>query len=153
MNDESDEDRRFMRRALALADEAESLGEVPVGAVLVRSGEIIGEGYNNPISSHDPSAHAEVRALRDAAYQVGNYRLPDSVLYVTLEPCAMCAGAMVHARVERLVFAAPDPRAGAAFSQMRLLEGDVLNHQVRWEQGLFGEEAAQKLRDFFRKRR
>ena len=111
-----------MERALALARRAAAAGEVPVGAVLVRDGEIIGEGYNRPISACDPTAHAEILALRQAAARVGNYRLPDSILYVTLEPCPMCAGAIVHARVKRVVFGASDPRTGAAGTVFNLLQ-------------------------------
>ena len=146
-------DADFMRRALELAEEAARVGEVPVGAVLVRDGEIIGQGYNAPVSSSDPSAHAEIVALRDAARRVGNYRLPGSVLYVTLEPCTMCVGAMVHARVEKLVFAAREPRAGVVCSQASDLDRPFYNHNVCWEEGLLAEESARLLQAFFRQRR
>ncbi len=146
-------DIRFMERALLLAGRAEAEGEVPVGAVLVRSGEIIGEGYNRPIIAHDPTAHAEIQALRDAATRVGNYRLVDSTLYVTLEPCPMCAGAIVHARVARVVFGAPDPRTGAAGSVFNLLQTEQLNHRTELTGGVLAEESAAMLRNFFRARR
>lgn len=146
-------DADFMRRALELASEAAGVGEVPVGAVVVRDGEIIGQGYNAPVSSSDPSAHAEIVALRDAARRVGNYRLPGSVLYVTLEPCTMCIGAIVHARVERLVFAAREPRAGVVCSQGSDLDRPFYNHRVRWEEGLLAGESAALLQEFFRRRR
>jgi len=150
----ADPDLAFMRHALALARRAEAAGEVPVGAVLVRDGRIIGEGSNQPIGRHDPTAHAEVLALRDAGARVQNYRLPGSTLYVTLEPCPMCAGAIVHARVARVVFAACDPRSGAAGSVFDLLPSDSrFNHRTRCEGGLLAEEAGQLLRDFFRTRR
>jgi tRNA(adenine34) deaminase len=147
-------DTHFMRRALELARQAEQAGEVPVGAVLVRDGRIIGEGYNQPIGCHDPTAHAEVVALRAAGQAQANYRLPGSTLYVTLEPCPMCAGAIVHARVARVVFAARDPRTGAAGSVFDLLPSDQrFNHRTSCEGGLLAEEAAELLRQFFRQRR
>lgn len=143
-----------MHRALVLARKAEAAGEVPVGALLVRRGEVIGEGWNRPIGTHDPSAHAEIVALRDAATRQRNYRLPGSTLYVTLEPCPMCAGAIVHARVDRVVFAATDPRAGAAGSVFDLLPSDSrFNHRVACEGGLLAQESAELLRSFFRARR
>src|SRR5512145_1042511 len=123
------DDQHFMRRALALAREAEVAGEVPVGAVLVRDATIVGEGWNRPLTSCDPTAHAEIVALRAGAQTLGSYRLTDTTLYVTLEPCAMCAGAMVHARVRRLVFAAADPRAGAAGTVFNLVQHSSLNHR------------------------
>ena len=128
-SDGIDVDRLFMARALELAREAERAGEVPVGAVVVKDGVIVGEGWNRPISTHDPSAHAEMIAMRAAAQALENYRLLDTTLYVTLEPCAMCAGAMVHARVSRLVYAATDPRAGAAGSVFNILQHTALNHR------------------------
>lgn len=142
-----------MRRALELAHRAELEGEVPVGAVVVRDGELLGEGWNRPISSHDPTAHAEIQALRQAASLVNNYRLPGTTLYVTLEPCVMCAGAMIHARVERLVYAASDPKTGAAGSVFDTLLSDKHNHRVQCEGGVLEEESAELLREFFRKRR
>jgi tRNA(adenine34) deaminase len=146
-------DIEFMRRALALAHHAEEAGEVPVGAVVVQSGEIIGEGWNQPIRAHDPSAHAEMVALRAAAARQHNYRLADSVLYVTLEPCAMCAGAIVHARVARVVFGATDPKAGAGGSVFNLLASDKLNHRAQIEGGVLAEECGDVLRRFFQARR
>ncbi|MCB1788531.1 MAG: tRNA adenosine(34) deaminase TadA [Chromatiaceae bacterium] len=148
------EDEAFMRRALELARHAELQGEVPVGALVVKDGRIIGEGWNQPIGSHDPTAHAEVVALRDAAAKAENYRLTGATLYVTLEPCPMCAGAIVHARIERVVYAARDPRAGAAGSVFDLLPSDErFNHYTRCEGGLLADESATLLRDFFRARR
>lgn len=144
----------FMQHALTLAQQAELAGEVPVGAVLVRDGEIIGEGFNQPIGRHDATAHAEVMALRAAGEHAQNYRLPESTLYVTLEPCPMCAGAIVHARVGRVVFAASDPRAGAAGSMFDLLPSDErFNHRTECIGGLLAEEAGELLRNFFRVRR
>ena len=148
-----DADLEFMRRALELADRAAELGEVPVGAVLVRDNEIIGEGWNQVISGSDPTAHAECVALRDAAQKAGNYRLPATTLYVTLEPCTMCVGALVHARVQRLVFAAREPRAGVICSCAHALDADYYNHKVDWEEGLLAGESAARLQDFFRQRR
>ncbi|MGB5397367.1 MAG: tRNA adenosine(34) deaminase TadA [Gammaproteobacteria bacterium] len=147
-------DQAFMRRALELAQRAEAADEVPVGAVMVAGNEIIGEGWNQPISSNDPTAHAEVIALRSAAAACRNYRLPGTTLYVTLEPCAMCAGAIIHARVDRVVFAATDPRSGAAGSAFDLLPSDQrFNHYTRCEGGVLAEESAAMLRAFFRTRR
>lgn len=147
-------DQAFMHRALELAQRAERAGEVPVGALVVAHDQIIGEGWNQPISSHDPSAHAEIVALRAAAAALRNYRLPGSTLYVTLEPCAMCAGAIVHARVERVVFAATDPRSGAAGSTFDLLPSDRrFNHYTACEGGVLAEQSAAMLRAFFRARR
>ena len=130
-----EDDEYWMHRALELARAGEAAGEVPVGAVLVRDGEALGEGWNAPIGRCDPTAHAEIVALRAAASALSNYRLSGSTLYVTIEPCAMCAGALVHARVARVVFAAREPRAGAVASQLRLLDGDFLNHRVEWCEG------------------
>lgn len=149
MND----DEKFMRRALELAREAEAAGEVPVGAVIVRDGEIIAEGWNRPIATCDPTAHAEIIAMRAAAKVVGSYRLVGTTLYVTLEPCPMCAGAMVHARVGRLVFGATDPRAGAAGTLFNIVQHPVLNHRLECTGGVFADEAAKQLRDFFTARR
>jgi tRNA(adenine34) deaminase len=146
-------DGSFMRRALDLAHEAQRAGEVPVGAVIVKDGAIVGEGWNRPISTHDPSAHAEMIAMRSAAQQLGNYRLLDTTLYVTLEPCAMCAGAMVHSRVKRLVFAAKDPRAGAAGSVFNIVQHDALNHRLVAEGGILADECSALLRGFFLARR
>ncbi|HIP68850.1 MAG TPA: tRNA adenosine(34) deaminase TadA [Chromatiales bacterium] len=146
-------DEKWMRRALEMAKQAEQVGEVPVGAVLVKDGLLIAEGYNQPISSCDPTAHAEIVTLRKAGPEQKNYRLPGTTLYVTLEPCPMCAGAMIHARIERLVYAAIDPRTGAAGSVFNLINDHRHNHQIRLEQGLFEPEASELLKNFFRKKR
>lgn len=147
------QDEAFMREALRLAHSAAEAGEVPVGAVLVRDGDIIGRGANCPIGAHDPTAHAEIRALRDAGASEQNYRLVDSTMYVTLEPCAMCVGAMLHARVARVVFAAPDPKTGACGSVVNLFGEARLNHHATVEGGLLAEESAALLRSFFAARR
>lgn len=149
----ADEDHRWMTRALELGAEAAAAGEVPVGAVVVLGGKLIGEGWNQPVASHDPSAHAEIVALRVAARTIGNYRLSGASLYVTIEPCAMCAGALVHARVAQLVFAAREPRAGAVISNLGLLEREFLNHRVAWREGVCEPVAAQLMKDFFVRRR
>ena len=147
-------DERFMRRALELARNAEVEGEVPVGALVVVDGVIVGEGWNRPIGSCDPTAHAEIVALRAAGKQLDNYRLPGSTLYVTLEPCPMCASAIVHARVARVVYGAPDPRAGAAGSVFDLLPSDArFNHRTACAGGVLAEESGAMLRAFFRARR
>lgn len=142
-----------MQRALQLAQAGEALGEVPVGAVLVQDGVIIGEGFNAPITRHDPTAHAEVVALRAAAEFAGNYRLENTTLYVTLEPCTMCVGALVHARVGRVVFAAAEPKAGSLVSARRQLDSGYYNHVFAFEGGLLADEASIMLSDFFRRRR
>ena len=147
------QDEEFMRAALELADQAEQTGEVPVGAVVVMEGGIVGRGANAPIADSDPTAHAEMVALRQAARAVDNYRLPGATLYVTVEPCAMCAGALVAARVARLVFGARDLRFGAVRSKFRLADSDLLNHQVVVVEGVLAEECGRKLQDFFRRRR
>ena len=147
------DDNRWMERALALAGQAAAAGEVPVGAVLVREGIVLGEGYNQPIAGHDPTAHAEIMALRAAATAEQNYRLPGSTLYVTLEPCTMCFGAMVHARVARLVYAASEPRAGVCESQLHLPTVEFYNHRMVVEGGLLKEESAVMLKQFFAQRR
>ncbi len=146
-------DEAWMRRALELAREAERAGEVPVGAVIVRDGAIVGEGANRPIGTRDPTAHAEMVALRAAAATSESYRLTGTTLYVTLEPCAMCAGAMVHARVQRLVYAATDPRAGAAGSIFNIVQHPALNHRVEVEGGVLADECGRMLRAFFAARR
>ncbi|MEE4202864.1 MAG: tRNA adenosine(34) deaminase TadA [Halieaceae bacterium] len=147
------DDEAFMARALQLAAAAGANDEIPVGAVVVIDGEVVGEGANAQIATADPTAHAEVVALRDAAAKVGNYRLPGATLYVTLEPCTMCCGAMVHARVAELVFATREPKAGAVVSTANALDNAALNHQVRWREGPGREASANLLRDFFRARR
>ncbi|HHX33961.1 MAG TPA: nucleoside deaminase [Gammaproteobacteria bacterium] len=147
------QDQLFMRVALGLAEQGAALGEVPVGAVLVQDGEIIGRGFNSPISLNDPSAHAEVQAIRDAAARLHNYRLPKTTLYVTLEPCHMCAGLIVHARIARVVFAASEPRAGAVESQGCFFNQSFLNHRVEVSGGVLAQESAQMLKSFFKARR
>ena len=146
-------DEFWMRRALQLAGRARAEGEVPVGAVLVMDDDCIGEGWNRPISARDPTAHAEIEALRAGAARTGNYRMPGATLYVTLEPCAMCAGAIILARIKRLVYAAADPRAGAAGSVFNILQSAQLNHRVELASGILEKEAATLLQTFFRERR
>ena len=148
-----DGDERYMRRALELAAQAGEEGEVPVGAVLVLDGCIAGEGRNRMIRAADPTAHAEIDALRAACRSAGNYRLPGAELFVTLEPCAMCAGALILARLSRVVFAAHDPRSGAAGSVFNVLDNTSLNHRCQVESGLLEQESAKLLRSFFRARR
>ncbi|HEY1254295.1 MAG TPA: tRNA adenosine(34) deaminase TadA [Terracidiphilus sp.] len=143
----------FMQAAIMEARQAAEAGEVPIGAVIVREGEIVARGQNRVLRSLDPTAHAEIVAMRAAAAFVGNYRLLGCTLYVTLEPCAMCAGAMIHARLERLVFAAADPKAGACGSVLSVLNHPQLNHQMQVEQGVLADESAELLRSFFRERR
>ena len=149
----SEDDSIFMRRALELAAHASSLNEVPVGAVLVRHKKIIGEGWNAPISNHDASHHAEIAAIRDACDAVQNYRLPGTTLYVTLEPCTMCFGALIHARIERVIFAAKEPRAGVLVSQLQLPEASIYNHQLTIACGLYADESVALLQHFFQARR
>lgn len=147
------EDERYLRRALELAGQAGENGEVPVGAVLVLDGRVVGEGRNRMIEAADPTAHAEIEALRAACGSAGNYRLPGAELFVTLEPCAMCAGALVLARMARVVFSAPDPRSGAAGSVFNVLQNASLNHRCEVHSGLLEEESAELLRSFFLSRR
>lgn len=147
------DDARWMQRALDLAKRAAGEGEVPVGALIVKDDQILGEGWNHPIKVHDPSAHAEMIALRAAAQRVGNYRLTGTTLYVTLEPCVMCAGAIIHARVQRLVFGAWDPKAGAVSSVYDVIAKPRLNHTVDWTGGVMEAESGELLREFFRARR
>lgn len=146
-------DEHWMCHALKLAERARDEGEVPVGAVLVKGDEIISEGWNRPIASHDPTAHAEIMALRAGALHLSNYRLTGCTLYVTLEPCVMCAGAIVHARVERLVFGAHDPKAGAAGSVFDILHSSLLNHRVDCVDGVLAQECGELLTRFFKLRR
>lgn len=146
-------DEKYMRRAIELAGQGEQLGEIPVGAVIVCDGEIIGEGFNQPITSNDPTAHAEIVALRAAAEKIKNYRLVDSTLYVTLEPCTMCVGALVHARIARLVFGTTEPKAGAVVSQSQLLDANYFNHRINMQSGVLAETCQHQLSDFFRRRR
>ena len=143
----------FMRRAIELAAAAERTGEVPVGAVVVHDGRIIGEGFNSPIADRDPTAHAEIVAMRRAAQALGNYRLDGATIYATLEPCIMCAGAIVHARVGRLVFGARDLRFGGVRSKFRLADSELLNHKVDVVEGVLGAECTQILQRFFTQRR
>ena len=152
-NDQHADDELFMAEALRLAEQGAAIGEVPVGAVLVQDGVIIGRGYNSPIGLNDPSAHAEVQAIRDAATRLQNYRLPDTTLYVTLEPCNMCAGLIVHARVARVVFAAHEPRAGVVASQGCFFSQPFLNHNVQVTGGVLAEASAHMLKAFFKARR
>jgi len=147
------DDAAWMRYALRLAQRAEAQGEVPVGAVVVKDGKVIAEGWNNPITLHDPTAHAEIVALRNAGKALGNYRLVDATLYVTLEPCVMCMGAISHARIKRLVFGAADPKRGAVCNALQLAEADFLNHRIEWLGGVMATECGDLLRDFFRAKR
>ncbi len=146
-------DEQFMREALALARQAEACDEVPVGAVVVKNGEIVGAGFNQPIGKHDPTAHAEITALRDAASRLGNYRLPGCEIYVTLEPCAMCSGAIMHARIARVVFGARDLKTGAVGSVINLFSETRLNHHAEVVGGVLAEECGAMLSAFFAKRR
>ena len=146
-------DHQFMQQAIEQAQLAALAGEVPVGAVLVRDGKVVSKGFNQPITRHDPSAHAEMLALRLAAKAEENYRLPGSTLYVTLEPCTMCAGAMLHARVDRIVYGASDPKTGAAGSVLDVFSLKQINHQTTVEGGIMGEECGELLRSFFKERR
>jgi tRNA(adenine34) deaminase len=149
----SERDQFWMQRALELAQQAVVAGEVPVGAIIVLNNEIIGEGSNSPIKHHDPTAHAEIIAMRDAAQHIENYRLVDATLYVTLEPCLMCAGAMVHARIARLVYGATDAKAGAVQSQCQVLNFPYLNHRVTVSGGLLADQCGELLTQFFKARR
>ncbi len=143
----------WMNHALVLAEEAARHGEVPVGAVVVRDNEIIGSGFNQPIETHDPSAHAEIQAIRQAALKMRNYRLPGCTLYVTLEPCTMCVGAIIHARIQTLVFGAREPRFGAIVSGRQLLEQGPYNHQVEWIEGVLAQPCGEIMQRFFQQRR
>ncbi len=147
-------DEEWMQQAYELAALAASKGEIPVGAVIVSNNQIIGQGFNTPISSHDPTAHAEIQAIRQACLSIQNYRLPeDATLYVTLEPCTMCVGALVHARVQRVVFATTEPKAGSLVSARRLLENGYYNHKFTVDVGCLHQQCSQQLSDFFKKRR
>jgi tRNA(adenine34) deaminase len=153
MSSWSDSDVRFMTLALDLARNARAAGEVPVGALLVNEHRIVGQGWNRPIASSDPTAHAEIEAIRTASQQLRNYRLPGSTLYVSLEPCVMCAGAIVNARIQRLVFAARDLRFGAIRSRFRLADSELSNHRVVVDEGLLAADSAELLQDFFNRLR
>ena len=146
-------DQQYMCMAIEQAQLAAQSGEVPVGAVLVKDGQVISKAFNKPIANHDPSAHAEMLALREAALAEENYRIPGSTLYVTLEPCAMCSGAMLHARIDRVVYGASDPKTGAAGSVLDIFASKQINHQTSVEGGIMSEECGQLLRDFFKGRR
>ncbi len=146
-------DEKWIHYALSLADKAYQQDEVPVGAVIIKNDKIIADGWNQPIANHDPSAHAEIMALRHAGQAQQNYRLPETTLYVTLEPCVMCAGAIIHARVERVVFGAYDPKTGAARSVFNVFADNRHNHQIEVTSGILAEQCGNKLRDFFRERR
>ena len=146
-------DQQYMLMAIEQAQLAAQSGEVPVGAVLVRDGQVISKAFNKPIANHDPSAHAEMLALREAALADENYRIPGSTLYVTLEPCAMCSGAMLHARIDRVVYGAQDPKTGSAGSVLDIFSSKQINHQTSVEGGIMSEECGQLLRDFFKGRR
>ena len=149
MND----DLKWMQRAYELAQKAKEQDEVPVGAVIVHENKIIGEGWNQPISSNDPTVHAEIIALRQAGQALNNYRLPDATMYVTLEPCAMCAGALIHARLAKLIYAADDPKTGACGSVFNLLQTSELNHKVEIEKGVMKEECRSLIQGFFKEKR
>ena len=136
------EDKHYMAIAYSLAQQAASEGEVPVGAVVVVAGEVVGRGYNRPIVAHDPSAHAEIVALRDAAATLNNYRIPDATLYVTMEPCTMCAGAMVHARIQRLVYGCPEPKSGVAHSNGNIFASEHFNHRIEVSGGVMASECS-----------
>ena len=148
-----DSDAHYMDLALLEAKKAETAGEVPVGAIIVCGGDVIGRGFNQPISRSDPTAHAEILALREAAHHQGNYRLPDATMYCTVEPCMMCAGAIIHARICRLIFGTPDPKAGSAGSIYNVLTDPRLNHRVDVISGIREDECAALVREFFAKRR
>ena len=146
-------DSAFMRQALDLAQQAASIEEVPVGAIVVANGEVIGRGFNCPIDSSDPTAHAEIVAMRDAAQKLGNYRLSGCDLYVTIEPCTMCLGAMVHARIQRGIFGAPEPRAGAFVSNPILMDAGYFNHKIDWTGGVLEQDCSDLIKAFFKRRR
>jgi tRNA(adenine34) deaminase len=146
-------EEKFMHRALDLARLAATLDEVPVGAVVVKNGKIVGEGHNQSITNDDPTAHAEIVAMRNACVALGNYRLTDCDLYVTVEPCTMCVGAMVHARIKCVYFGAPEPRAGALQSQLQLLNNGPYNHSIDWFGGFFADQCSAVISDFFREKR
>jgi tRNA(adenine34) deaminase len=147
------EHEKWMQHALKLAEQAALQGEVPVGAVVVLNDEIIGEGFNQPISTSDPTAHAEIVALRNAAKKIGNYRLNEATLYVTIEPCLMCAGSLVHARIKKVVFGASEPKAGAVISAHNVLDNTKLNHMVEYQGGVLAEQCSQIISDFFKNKR
>ena len=149
----TDEDLKFMKLALGLAKKAEIKNEVPVGALIVRNGKIIGQGMNTSISDHDPTSHAEINAIREAAKSIKNYRLKDCAIYVTLEPCAMCVGAIQHARIEKIIYGAPDPKTGACGSMIDLISVKEINHHAEAIGGILEKECGQILKDFFLSKR
>ena len=149
----TDEDLKFMKLALGLAKKAELKNEVPVGALIVQNGEIIGQGMNTSISDHDPTSHAEINAIREAAKSIKNYRLKDCAIYVTLEPCAMCVGAIQHARIEKIIYGAPDPKTGACGSMIDLISVKEINHHAEAIGGILEKECGQILKDFFLSKR
>lgn len=146
-------DAHWMRRALILAQQADQANEVPVGALIIKDNAVIAEGFNQPISSADPTAHAEIVTLRRAAQSLSNYRLPNTTLYVTVEPCAMCAGAIIHSRIQRVVYGTAEPKAGAVCSHLQLFDQPQVNHRVEWQGGVLADEAATALQVFFARRR
>ncbi len=146
-------DEHWMAYAISLAEQAQQQGEVPVGAVIINNNNIIGEGWNQPISSSDPTAHAEIQAIRMACQHQQNYRLPDTTLYITLEPCLMCAGAIIHSRIARVVFATPEPKTGAAGSCFNIFNENKLNHRVQCDHGILAQQSSQLLKQFFKARR
>lgn len=146
-------DAHWMRRALILAQQADQANEVPVGALIIKDNAVIAEGFNQPISSADPTAHAEIVTLRRAAQSLSNYRLPNTTLYVTVEPCAMCAGAIIHSRIQRVVYGTAEPKAGAVCSHLQLFDQPQVNHRVEWQGGVLADEAAAALQVFFARRR
>jgi tRNA(adenine34) deaminase len=146
-------DEYWMHHALGLARQADLANEVPVGAIIVKDNTVIAEGFNQPISKSDPTAHAEIVALRNAAQSLNNYRLPDTTLYVTVEPCAMCAGAIIHSRIQRVVYGAAEPKAGAVCSHLQLFDQPQMNHRVAWQGGVLVDEATAALQAFFARRR
>jgi len=152
-SDELHSDQYFMQQAIKLAKQAEQIGEIPVGAVVVYNNEIIGQGFNQSITLNDPSAHAEMIAIRAAGQFIHNYRLTDCTLYVTLEPCAMCAGLLVHSRIKRLVYASDDYKTGCAGSVLNLIDHEQMNHQIDCTQGVLKEDCSEMLSDFFKRRR
>jgi len=148
-----DRDIHWMQHALALSQHAFDIGEVPVGAVVVGDNTLLGEGWNQPISQHDPSGHAEIVALRQAAKKMANYRLPETTLYVTIEPCSMCLGAIFHSRIKRVVFGALEPKAGVLASHTHIIKSDIYNHQFEWQGGVCADQCSEIIQRFFRQRR
>ena len=153
MSSFQNDDAHWMAEALALAEKAAEIGEVPVGALVVRDGECIGRGYNQPIATHDPTAHAEIMALRDAGSAEQNYRLPGATIYITIEPCTMCLGAIIHARIARIVYGAPEPKAGVLDSNKALVESAFYNHAYEWQGGVCEKECIHIIQRFFKERR